>query len=101
MIEGTPAITMTLPSQKTGAAEILFSSSNGALRDPRHAQACLVELHRRRPGAEDLDHARVDVDRHAERLSDAVGGDVVVGRADPAGREHVSRSVGAARSAPR
>ena len=28
MIEGTPAITMTLPSQKPGAAEILFSTSS-------------------------------------------------------------------------
>ena len=39
--------------------------------------------------AENLDGARIVVDRHAERLGDGVGGDVVVGRADAAGGEHV------------
>ena len=89
MIEGTPAITMTLPSQKPGAAEILLSTSSapcGIRAMRRRASLSSIAGARAR---EDLDHARVDVDRHAERLGDAVGGDVVVGRADAAGREHV------------
>ena len=37
--------------------------------------------------------ARIDVDRDAERLGDAVGGDVVVGRPDAAGGEHIGVAV--------
>jgi hypothetical protein len=36
------------------------------------------------------DRLRVVADRHAERLGDGVGGDVVMGRTDAAGGEHVS-----------
>ncbi len=61
----------------------------GALRDAGHAQARLVEV----LGAVTLEHHRprplVDVDRHAEGLGDAIGRDVVVRRADAAGREQV------------
>ena len=39
--------------------------------------------------AENLDRAGMIADRHAERLGDRVRGDVVVGRTDAAGSEHV------------
>ena len=38
---------------------------------------------------QDGERARIDVDRHPERLGDAIGGDVVVGRPDAAGGEDV------------
>jgi hypothetical protein len=34
--------------------------------------------------------ARIDVDRHPERLGDTVGGDVIMGRSDTASREDIS-----------
>jgi hypothetical protein len=37
----------------------------------------------------DLERARIAVDRHTERLRHAVGGDVTVGRPDPAGGEDI------------
>ena len=43
MIDGTPAMTMTLPIQKPGAFETLLSEL-GARRDARHAHARLVDL---------------------------------------------------------
>ena len=63
----------------------------GAGRDARHAHARLVHLAAglRQPLAQDLDRARIVVDRHAERLGDAFGGDVVMGRTDAAGGEHI------------
>ena len=37
------------------------------------------------PFVQDGERARIAVNRHAERLRHAVGGDVTVGRSDPAG----------------
>ena len=48
MIDGTPAMTMTLPMRKPGAFEIGFSIEVGAVRDARHAQPRLVQLLRAR-----------------------------------------------------
>ena len=91
MIAGTPAIMMTLPIQKPGAPDTLFATSVAprgmrAMRmrasfssPPILASALLHDAHR----------LRVEVDRHAERLGDAIGGDVVVGRADAAGGEDI------------
>ena len=39
------------------------------------------------PFVQDGEGARIAVDRHTERLRHAVGGDVTVGRPDPAGGE--------------
>ena len=91
MIEGTPAMTMTLSIQMPGAPDTLLSDEIGALGDARHAQARVVHLDagRGEPLLHDRERARIDVDRHAERLGDAVGGDVVVRRPDAAGGEHV------------
>jgi hypothetical protein len=36
------------------------------------------------------ERARIDVDRHPERLGDTVGGDVIMGRSDTASREDTS-----------
>jgi hypothetical protein len=43
--------------------------------------------------------ARIDVDRHAERLGDAIGGDVVMRRPDAAGGEHIGVAARSAFSA--
>ena len=85
-------MTMTLPITKAGRRGDLVEHQFGALRHARHAHARLVHYAAglRKPLAQHLDRARVIVDRHAERLSDRVGGDVVVGRADAAGGEDVS-----------
>ena len=42
MICGTPAMTMTLPIQKPGAAEILLSTNSAPCGNARHAHARLV-----------------------------------------------------------
>jgi hypothetical protein len=65
MIEGTPAITITLPIQKPGAPDTLLRTKS----------------------------ARIDVDRHTERLGDASGGDVIMGRPDPAGGEDIGAAM--------
>ena len=92
MIAGTPAITMTLPIQKPGAPDTLLATRSAPLRDARHAHARLVELAAGlgQPLLQDRDRLRVDVERDAEGLGDAIGGDVVVRRADAAGGEDVS-----------
>jgi hypothetical protein len=41
------------------------------------------------PFAQDGERARIGVDRQTERLRRAVGGDVTVGRSDPAGGEDI------------
>ena len=77
---------------KTWRRRNLVEHQLGAGRHARHAHARFVHhaagfgnalLHHR-------DGFRVRTDCHAERLGDGVGGDVVVGRADAAGGEHVS-----------
>ena len=91
MIDGTPAMTMTLPSQKPGAADTLLSTSSApaGMRVMRMRASLISAAGLRQPLRHDRDRARIDVDRHAERLGDALGGDVVVGRTDAAGGEHV------------
>ena len=92
MIEGTPAITMTLPIQKPGAPDGLVVDQVGALRGcascagaPRSSRRrwrqALLEMRDRLAGRWSI--------AHAERLGDAVGGDVVMGRPDAAGGEDV------------
>ena len=91
MIEGTPAMTMTLSIQNPGRARHLVGHEIGALGNARHAHARFVHFRpgRAQPLLHDFERARVDIDRHPERLGDAVGGDVVVGRPDAAGGEDV------------
>ena len=91
MIVGTPAITMTLPIQKPGAADTLLStrSAPAGIRVMRSRASFSSEPVARQPLMQDFHRARIVVDRHAERLGDAVGGDVVMGRADAAGGEHI------------
>jgi hypothetical protein len=62
-----------------------------ALWDARQAQARLVHLGagRLHPFVQDGERARIGIDRHAERLRQAVGGDVTVGRPDPTAGEDV------------
>ena len=91
MTLGMPAITMTLPIQKPGAAEILLSTSSpptgtrvmrmraSFITPPVWAtRACMISTAR-----------GWIIDGDAERLGDAFGGNVVVGRADAAGGEHI------------
>ena len=89
MIEGTPAITITLPIQKPGAPDTLLRIEVSALGDAGQAQARLVHLGagRLHPFVQDGERARIGVDRNTERLRHAIGGDVTVGRPDPAGGE--------------
>ena len=79
---------MTLPIQKPGAMMVALSTSDApsGTRAMR-SRASLMSAPKRL--LEALDHVRMVVDRHAERLGDAVGGDVVMGRADAAGGEHI------------
>src|SRR2546423_6221811 len=71
MIEGIPAITITLPIQKPGA---LVEDEFRALGNARQAQARLVHLGagRLHPFVQDGERARIAVDRHTERLRHAV-----------------------------
>ncbi len=88
---GTPAMTCTLPQGEARRRRDRVVDQRGALRDARHAQPRRVQLE---PGRGVMGHqqrARIvaHVDGHVEGRGDAVGGDVVMGRADPAGGEDV------------
>ena len=61
----------------------------GAVGNPRHAQPRLVQILLGPAFAEPRHHFGVMVDADAERLGDAVGGDVVMGRPDAAGGKDV------------
>ena len=76
MIEGTPAITITLPIQKPGAPDTLLRMRLRALGNACHAQPCLVHLNagRLHPFVQDGERAQIAVDRNTERLRHAVGG---------------------------
>src|SRR5215813_4142454 len=91
MIEGTPAITITLPIPEARRPRHLVEDEIRALGDARHAQACLVHLGagRLHPFVQDGERARIGVDRNTKRLRHAVGGDVTVGRPDTAGGEDI------------
>ena len=84
---GMPAKTNTFSMRKPGALLTGLSTSSRAARNARHLEPRLVE----RPAAalQALDGVVVQLERHAERLRDALGRDVVVRRADAARREDV------------
>ena len=101
MIEGTPAITMTLPILKPGARMValwISSAPSGirAMRSRASFRSCAPQRSR-----EPRHHLGVMVDADAERLGDAVGGDVVMGRPDAAGGKDVVVAMRAAHPAPR
>ena len=89
MIVGMPAITMTLPSLKPGARMVALWISSAPSGIARHAQPRLVQILLAPAFAEPRHHLGVMVDADAERLGDAVGGDVVMGRPDAAGGKDV------------
>ena len=89
MIDGTPAMTWTLPIEKPGAFDTEFSIRVPPSGNPRHAEPRLVELVLRDALEEQRHRPRIDVDRHAEGLGDGIRRDVVVGRADAARGEDV------------
>ena len=95
MIEGTPAITMTLPIQMPGAPETLLStrSAPSGMRVMRRRASFISAPVAASRSSQDRERARIDVDRDPEGLGDAIGGDVVVGRADAAGGEDVGVAV--------
>ena len=98
-IDGTPAMTWTLPMRKPGAIETGLSICVGAARHARHALARVGELHVA-AGVVRLEHGiglGVVFARHAEGLGDRIGGDVVMRRADAAGGEDVGVARRAAR----
>ena len=75
MIDGTPALTITLPIQRR-------NPDFRALGNARHAQVRLGHfgadpLH---PFVQDGERTRIGVDLHTDRHSHAVGGDVTVDR---------------------
>ena len=95
MIDGTPAMTMTLPIQMPGAPDTLLTTRSAPLgmRVMRRRASFISVPVATSALLHDGERARIDVDRHPERLGDAVGGDVVVGRADAAGGEDVGVAV--------
>ena len=74
-----------------GRTRNLIEDEIGTFGNARHPQACLVHLGTggRKTLVQDGKRARVDVDRYAERLGDAVGRDVVMGRPDAASGENI------------
>ena len=99
MICGTPASTKTLPIVK--ARRALHRVLHQARRPPAPAPSAGAPAFSSTPcqRAHHRDDLGVLVELDAERLGDAVGGDVVVGRADAAGGDHVVVAGRAARSA--
>src|SRR5947209_7541979 len=91
MIEGTPAITITLWIQKPGAPDTLLRMRSAPLGiRVMRKRASFLGASRLHPFVEDCESARIDVDRHAEGLGDAGGGNVAAGRPDPAGGEDIA-----------
>ena len=93
MIDGTPAITCTLPMRKPGAADTLLRMRSAPFGMRAMRSRASFRSFSAMPREQQRPRPRIDVDRDAERLGDAVGGDVVVGRADAAGGEHVGVAV--------
>ena len=89
MIVGMPAITMTLPSLKPGARMVALWISSAPSGIAGHPQPRLVQILLAPALAEARHHLGVMIDADAERLGDAVGGDVVMGRPDAAGGKDV------------
>ena len=90
MIEGTPAMTMTLPILKPGARMVALwiSSAPSGIRAMR-SRASFNSPRALEALAKPRHHLRMMIDADAERLGDAVGGDVVMGRPDAAGGKDV------------
>src|SRR5215475_2875472 len=99
MMAGVPTIMQAMlddvADPNSGRARHLVDHEIGTLGNARHAQPRFVHLRSgcAQPLLQDGEGARIDVDRHPERLGDAIGGDVVVGRPDTAGGEDVSIAV--------
>ena len=76
---------------EAGRDRDLVLDEAGTMRNTRHAQPCRCRLDTATRVI--LEHERFDlgmmIDRHAEGLGDTVGRDVVVRRADAAGREDI------------
>ena len=91
MMCGTPAMTITLSIQNPGAAETLLrtSSAPAGTRVMRMRASFMIAAGFGDARFHHLDRLRVVADADAERLGDAVGRNVVVGRADAAGGEHI------------
>ena len=72
MIDGTPAITITLPIQKPGAPDCLFSTSSApaGMRAMRSRASFISTPRAAKRSSMIFARARIDVDRHAERLGD-------------------------------
>jgi len=91
MIEDTPAITVTLPIQKPGAPDTFLRMRSAPLgmRVRRLVHLGAGRLH---PFVQDGERARIGVDQNTKRLGHAIGGDVTVGRPDPAGGEDIGEA---------
>ena len=91
MTAGMPAMTITFSIRKPGAAEILLSTSSApaGMRVIRMRASFMTPPVCSSRACKNPDRAGMVIDRHAERLRDRVGGDVVMGRTDAAGGEHV------------
>ena len=76
---------------ESGRPRHLVEDEIRAFGDTRHAQARLVQLDagRLHPFVQDGDRARISIDRHTECLRHAVGGNVTVGRPNPARGEDI------------
>ncbi len=74
---------------EAGRERHLVGDEVGALRNPGHAHARLVQVRPLEALLQQRHRTRIVVDRYPERLGDAVGGDVVMGRPDAAGGEDV------------
>jgi hypothetical protein len=81
MMEGTHAITITLPIQKPGAPDSLLRT--------RSAPLGMRVMRRRASFISAPVRARIDVDRHSKRLGHAVSGYVVIGRPNAASGEDI------------
>ena len=74
---------------EAGRARDRVGQQRRALGHHRHAQPRLVEMARRVMGFEQPLRLGMHDQRHAKGVGDALRGDVVMGRADAAGREHI------------
>ena len=80
---------------EAGRGRHLVEHEIGTLRDAAQVQARLVDFDAGRGHAllQDRKRPRIDVDGHAERLGDAIGGDVIVVGANAAGGEYICIAV--------
>ncbi len=93
MIDGTPGHHVHVADAKARRARHLVDDQVGALWNARHAQPRLVQILFGDPREQHGARSRIDIDWNAERLGHAIGGDVVMGRADAAGGEDIGIAV--------